>query len=384
MKIFTCCTAILLSVFFSSSKDDDSVPRDLLTLDAKNAIYNKKSFDLTQIADTIEFIPLDDTSRESLIGQMRVIEESEKEFYIFEGIDGIVKVFDKTGRFISTRGRVGRGPGEYSYSNGMAIDHITGNVYMNVRARSLSIFRYNPDNHMTASTDPIAFDSYEISYYEGQLIVQNYPYVKPEPDGKITFLDIFSPDLKHEGSIRIPHKATNSYFIRGHQILSNNGKDLLVKEELNDTLFHYREGKLIPAYKLDMGKYFFSHKMWNAAMEDQWKKYFMVDDIYDGDSYMIIIMSNGFMGASGISIIFDKRDPSGGFSAVGPDGKPGLFVDGIKFTPSYIRDNRLVGYMQALDIVDNADAITNPDLKALAATLKEDSNPVIVVAKLKK
>ncbi len=83
-------------------------------------------------------------------------------------------------------------------------------------------------------------------------------------------------------------------------------------------------------------------------------------------------------------IILDKRDPSGGFAAVGPDGKPGLFLDGIAFSPQYIRDNRLVGYIRALDIADNRDAITNPKLKALAATLKEDSNPVIVVARLNK
>jgi hypothetical protein len=40
--------------------------------------------------------------------------------------------------------------------------------------------------------------------------------------------------------------------------------------------------------------------------------------------------------------------------------------------------------MQAIDIVDNAEQITDPDLKALAATLTENDNPVIVVVKLKK
>jgi hypothetical protein len=74
----------------------------------------------------------------------------------------------------------------------------------------------------------------------------------------------------------------------------------------------------------------------------------------------------------------------GGFSATGgPDGKPGLFIDGVKLTPMYVRDNRLVGVMQALDIVDGAGRITRPDLKELAAGLREDNNPVIVVATLK-
>jgi hypothetical protein len=82
--------------------------------------------------------------------------------------------------------------------------------------------------------------------------------------------------------------------------------------------------------------------------------------------------------------LFDRREDYAGFTTLGPDGSEGLFLDGVRFQPAYIRDNQLVGYMSALDIVDNAESITNPDLKALAATLKEDNNPVIITAKLKK
>jgi hypothetical protein len=59
-----------------------------------------------------------------------------------------------------------------------------------------------------------------------------------------------------------------------------------------------------------------------------------------------------------------------------------LFLAGIAFKPMYIRDNRLVGCLQAFDIVENADRVTIPRLKELAATLKEESNPVIVIVRL--
>lgn len=39
--------------------------------------------------------------------------------------------------------------------------------------------------------------------------------------------------------------------------------------------------------------------------------------------------------------------------------------------------------MQAIDIVDNTDVIANPELKTIAAAMKEDDNQVIVIAKLK-
>jgi hypothetical protein len=116
---------------------------------------------------------------------------------------------------------------------------------------------------------------------------------------------------------------------------------------------------------------------------EQWNKYYTISKIFDGNRYMIVATNNGFAGTKGF-LILNKNEPSDRFSTVGPDGEPRLFLGGIAFNPMSVHDNRLVGYVQAFDIVDNAAAITNPDLKALAATLKEDDNPVIVVAILKK
>jgi hypothetical protein len=135
-----------------------------------------------------------------------------------------------------------------------------------------------------------------------------------------------------------------------------------------------------------MGKYFIPAEAYGSSPEMFWRDvYHSIIDIQAGDRYLIPRIAS-FAGEFFTSeyLILDKDNPSDGFTATGPEGQSGLFFDGIEFKPCYIRDNRLVGYMQAIDIVDNATSITNPDLKALAATLKEDSNPVIVIAKLKK
>jgi hypothetical protein len=107
---------------------------------------------------------------------------------------------------------------------------------------------------------------------------------------------------------------------------------------------------------------------------------YAVGNIYEGDRYILTI---GKYPPSAKPLLFDRKEDYAGLSALGPEGNEGLFLDGIQFTPMYIRDNQLVGYMQAFDIVDNVEHITDPDLKALAATLPENDNPVIVVVKLK-
>ena len=135
-----------------------------------------------------------------------------------------------------------------------------------------------------------------------------------------------------------------------------------------------------------MGRYFIPFEAFGENPAERWDEaYHDATYVYDGDKYVIVRSSSFAEGSFDTNyLVLDRHKPYDGFSAFGPNGKPGLFIDGIKFTPCYIRDNRLVGYIQAIDIVDSADLLTNPDLKAIAATLDEDSNPVIVVATLKK
>jgi hypothetical protein len=135
---------------------------------------------------------------------------------------------------------------------------------------------------------------------------------------------------------------------------------------------------------LDLGKYAVPVDAFGMEPTVKADDKYTAQYLFEGDNYLLVTARPAMMGGTA-HLVIDRDDPAAGISATGgPEGKPGLFTSGVKFTPMYIHDNRLVGYMQALDIVDNTDAITNPDLKALAATLKEDSNPVIVVAKLKK
>ncbi|MDR0955212.1 MAG: 6-bladed beta-propeller [Rikenellaceae bacterium] len=352
--------------------------------DVASAIETPQPFDLTEIAESVEFIALD-SQTEALVGEIRTLEESKNGFYIHDGMETPVKFFDKTGKFHSTRGGIGRGPGEFNFLLGMAVDYESDNVYLNTRSSTNVMRKYDSSGRQIAEAETNLFSvSLEIVCYDGQLIVMNYPYVEPDADGNVPLLYIFTSDLEPKDTLKIPHKATSDFIIRNSQILSNNGQELLIKEELNDTLFYYRKQALVPAYTLDMGKYYFSEKiMWDLSMEQQWNNYYSINNLYEGSRYLFVMVKQGGGGYRG-ALVFDKNEPSSGFTAADPKGRYGLlFVGGLKFTPMYIRDNQLVGYMQALDIVDNAEHITDPDLKALAATLTEDDNPVIVVAKLK-
>ncbi len=369
----------------------------LPTLDIEAAIDNPREFDLAEIAESIEFIPLDDSRKEGLIGLMiGQMGESRDGFYLCEGFMTPVQHFDRTGKFVSTIGRIGRGPNETNYIFGMAVDYETGNVYIN------GSVGYDSSGRMFARNDSVSGS--RTVYHNGQLLLLTSPSIL-NPDAyngeRIDFIKILSRDLKHEGTIDVPNFGPADYFFTDSRsgalgtgsvaFMSDGGERIVVRQGRNDTIYHYATGVLEPALVLNIGRYSLPAEGYGLNPAVEWSdKFYSVDNLWEGSRYVVVSADNYQLRPTGERIpgrrlIFDREDLSaGGFSATGPDGTPGLFLDGIKFTPMYVRNNRLVGYMQALDIVDNAENITDQQLKALAATLKEDSNPVIAVVELKK
>jgi hypothetical protein len=365
---------------------------DIPAINAEVAIDNTKTFDLTEIADSIEFIALDDSRQEGLIGAIPSFAESRNAWYVRDG-SRPVKIFDKTGKFLSTSGMTGRGPDEFLRILDFAVDWENDILYIAEGSMSprekRKIFAYDSDGRILARNDLTT--SLRVSFFDDKLIVlrtrheadPNYP-----ERGKGVLLDIFSPDMKHTGSVEATDNGAYRFFYPNGDIklflgdgISNNGKSLLVNMSRNDTLFHLKNDALEPAFVFDFGRYAIPVEAFSKNSTVSREDLYFLSSIWESDRYLIVR-------ATGINsshlLVFDRTEGVDGLSAVGPNGERGLFVGGIAFIPSYIRDNRLVGYIQAFNIVDNVDAITNPDLKALATTLKEDSNPVIVVAKLKK
>jgi hypothetical protein len=394
---------ILLTAGCGVKTDDGK----LLTLNIEKAMDNRQKFDLAEISDGIDFIALDDSRQESLLGDIRLLSESRTGFYVKDDKSSVpVKLFDHTGQFVAARGRIGRGPDEFIFVNYMTVDYETDNLFLYVSdGGSVYMFAYDSGGNLLARTS-VELGNRNVTHYEGEIILLKsaplhqgfFGYVEESTVGtKVPFLNLFSSELQHLKTLYVIDKGSGSRTIftppskqspiarstsiadRG--VLSNNGKTLMVKEERGDTVFYYSSGALMPAFVLDFGKYTFPAEAFGLNPNASPGNGYLTQKVLEGDKYL-------FVEALGrederVQLIFDRRNPSKCFSTIGPDGKLGLNVGGVKFTPMYIRDNRLVGYMQAFDIVDNAAAITNPDLKALAATLKEDSNPVIVVAKLK-
>jgi hypothetical protein len=241
----------------------------------------------------------------------------------------------------------------------------------------------------------------QIDFFDGRLVVSQGRSASVS-GGRRTLLELFSSDLRPVGSVMGADVGSidilaisGSVVYPSPNIMFGNGDALFIKETLSDTVFVYKPGTtgatLEPSYLLDMGRYYIPSESYGAEPAVPWNgPWHSIVDIFDFGRWLFARLESfdGEAFSAGY-ILFDRNEgvsngSVAGVSVTGPDGEKGVFVDGIAFTPMYVREGRLAGYMNALDIVDGRDAgvITNTDLAALASTLEEDSNPVIVIATL--
>ena len=385
-----------------------SAPGELRTLDLEAAIDNPRNFDLSEIATEIEFIPLDDSQKDGLVGEVRNFVESKNRFYMMDNArESPIKIFDRSGRFLRTEGRFGRGPGEYTNITNFIADHETDNLYMAVSSGlDAAIVAIDPSGREFARVDSLR--GANMAVLDGSLLMLRGALIRigiddPAATGNmIPFIDSYSAsDLRHEITIDAPDRGLPLVIrVAGDgmfnvmpgpdQVLRSNGSTVWVKEALSDTLKSYRNGALEPAFVFDSGSYTIPDGALGMNPSTELGNSYAVRGMMGGDCYLFV-QAHGYRDDVTARLVFDLDaldDPSSApFSATGPDGRKGLFLDGIEFRPVYVRDGRLVGFMQALDIADAAQGgatFTNPDLAVLATTIKEDSNPVIVIATLKK
>lgn len=389
---------VLISVFILSliGCGDKSSEGTTTILDVESAIDKPKALDLPEIAKSIDFIPLDESVP---VGEIFIIgglkPATEDGFYIISA-DNMSPVlhFDRTGKFISTVGRIGRGPDELFAIAGITTNEETSDVYLD---SGIQIVGFNAAGRVFTRDDSLMTMG-GMTWYDGRLMVPTTPSIFDENayiGDSVPFIDLFDRELKPAGSIHGPNLGqflgfakTNPRFIQDAPFISFNGSDLIVRQGRGDTLYHYISGILSPAYIMNSGRYAPPAEVFGPNAPMEWNdRNFTVLGALEGDRYIILTATN--LTNEEIlrprQLVFDRENPFDGFSATGgAEGKPGLYIDGIAFTPMYIRNNSLVGYMKAFDIVDNAATITNPHLKDIAANLKEDNNPVMVVVELKK
>lgn len=173
--------------------------------------------------------------------------------------------YDVSGRFLNRIGRIGHGPGEYLYLEGFCVDPVSKRIYL---MTDKGIKRFDYEGNGKEEYRPIRSLSYgNLCFREGVLYALGEELGRKTKDGRyqnITTLYRFTPDLKLKDSVffQCVTQERNLFSFSGREMnFSVNGRDLYVYKPIltgtqyvPDTLYQWKEGRIVPALRLDFGK----------------------------------------------------------------------------------------------------------------------------------
>ena len=369
---------------------------------------NEKDFRVIDVAD-IQYIPLE-TAEGILIGRNTGDNYYENGIFYIKTGQGSFGIFDKTGKYIRTFNRLGRGPQEYESFRNPHIDCNTGNIVIRTQNR---VLEYTPNGNLVRGLN-ISPDV-SLAVYDGRAfkLGDNYYLLSVSVTDSMkpatVIVDTASNVLKRidypEEEWKIIEASEGMraslneirYFKYKGKLMVINGTDpniLGVDEKLNiDTSYIINYGP----YKVTPGDITINRR--NQT------RIFSYSNVFESDNYVFMqfnlgslahkpylqtVLKTGKVLSLGLSCaLFDKRDGSFTFVDQPVTDQTGLVDDmegGPAFWPQYISSDQ---YMVAMICADEFISLSespgcSEKIKKLALTLKESDNPVMVLVKLKK
>ncbi|OFZ11337.1 MAG: hypothetical protein A2465_09420 [Bacteroidetes bacterium RIFOXYC2_FULL_39_11] len=128
---------VLVVLSTACQRNHNTQPKDLRIIDVEGGVGKGRLVKLSEIAESIEYIPLE-TNSESVVGKIfahRIFYEK-RFFYLMEQNRSII-IHDNDGKYFNKINKLGRGPQEYDGVSDINIDLITGNLHIMTQNRIL-------------------------------------------------------------------------------------------------------------------------------------------------------------------------------------------------------------------------------------------------------
>ena len=379
--------SFLLSIALMASCSNRQTGSEIIRVnEAKHMRVN-----LSDYVASLEYVPLE-TKQECLI-------DRNPKFYVLD--EYIVTItsqqcflFDRSGKFIREIGRVGRGPDEYSNATWGVINEKNQTILMAGWSKKTEysfngkVTRYFPNAPNTSPATAYVSDSIlvlGVRNFSGNAINQLVFTNQEKVIDSIPNYQFFKPNDPNASGA----SGFEFYFYRYRE-------NLYYKNLFNDTMFHIKDRKLHPAWVFDMGQYHLSRSIManmNTFRQES-MKYNSLQNPLEAEPFLLFSITRE-RGDS--AFLFDKR--KGEVFVIQKEQKlKGFYNDidgGMPFWPTHInRKQELVSFLypdEMKEMLKNEyfarknirDEAANLRLKELIRRLKEEDNPVVVIAKLK-
>ena len=393
---------------------------DYPTIDIVNNVEKYKRVYCSDLFSSIELIPLE-TRDESLVTAPHFVRDRFfllNDNYIFFRGEHLC-VFDHSGKFLHHIGQKGQGPGDYISVSDIFFDADNPTIYVNNLA--INLLEYDFSGKFIRSIPIPIIDSLDLNHFSH---VGNNLFVGHlRNSGKSRF----SFCLFNENGDTVKCFPNYFFFDRERSFIANFAealkpvridKQIFLKNYVNDTIYQLEKLTLKPAYIFGVGKYTFPKEALEVFGSQAYEKALLVEQVTGTPNYFFYAVSiPDFFQRPKVkrlshplnpNITIDERRVLGIYNI---KEKTNVLLDtsehlemvgiindlngGLSFYPRFYAGNNVV--VDIWDVADMKEKLTDEyfakqtikdpqahqKLKELLKTLKDDDNPVVVVAKLK-
>ena len=411
MRKFYIVSVVLSILTLGCSDNDGSINSHIIDLeDAFD--NNSQCVNLSKYAMALDYVPLE-TNVESVLnmGSQPRMQSDGKNIIVYDESCQSLKIFDcKTGRFIKSFDRKGRGPGEYVnfYSWDIKGSFGSDDFKVAVLPYNKILIYDNRDSCLCESTiyersinmpsTMRIFFSPQGNYLYTVDIVRRYNGNSDLYD-KIDYLVLRDSTGKELSRNLIALRMLHDSF-QDFPTFFTYGNEIKLTNSTRDTVFRYnKEEGLVTDYLINYGKYEYIRRMTVGTVGKE--NFFNIDiiGVFESDSFIIlagclperefpqIFTKYNFHPFCISYILYDKVEKKTYALKKSPDCNYIGFIDdingGMPFEPRFVQNNKMYQFVDAYEFIELAKQYNVPKMKEIAATLTEDSNPVLVVATLK-
>lgn len=325
------------------------------------------SFTLNEMVEVVDIIPIE-THPNALIGSATLIHLGRDHYYLSH--DNKITCVGRDGKIVNTIARQGRGPGEYIY---------LGPADVNEEASTIRVFDRAGDKYITYDMQGRLID--EVSLREKGLglpmfVADNHIVVRGRADGAFRLL-VTDRDMNVVRGL-FPMDTTLTELDRSwlKELVGDgsDGEEALVNLSTEDTLYRVTKRGLTPEMILHRGQYRRAAEPIIQEISPDMPETFTQTRVnVFGDYLFIRQMVQG--------LILQALDRERGVVIAHTDIRDGIEQYGFRFVFPSGGETRVSGWLTEGDTMAfTVDAI---HIAGAVDGVKEDDNPVIVIAKLK-
>ncbi len=377
-----------------SSKESEG---QLPVIDVAGAYNNITTVNLSEYASAIDYFPLETTESSLIPGNIISISivPTDQGIVIYRPNSSQRPLhFSSEGKFITAIGMTGRSEKEFDFMYNV----FTHNNFIDIASHN-KINTYNLNDGSFANNIPTIIQSFEIYRY---------------PDGTYTYLNIDN-NTKEDNIIVLDSKGDTitSRLIKKFETNKPSAKNMEQAEKMKesgtlffavartnpptlytgadspfllvnekDTLYTVdKAAQMYPKYVVDYGE-FRPGLYWNVFLFESDKfitgRALFNKQIYPNidKNYRFIYFIYDKQNGTTRGLEYDEEIKSAGF-------RNDLDNNGITFYPKALANGKMYQLVDAIQFMDIAEKSSSQKMKDVAATLTEESNPVLIVATLK-